>query len=159
MGITYLLAGVGAGALAASIFMAGVQSTTATGKLFLFFGISSGLGPILMAWSSVDTFSIAAAVVMGMNQAGFMTISHTIIQTLTEDKVRGRVAGVYSDHVGGSMAVTNLVNAIFADMFSASAVMAVGGVLFVAVIVLSLASAPLRRIYFPRPVLAPVGAD
>ena len=159
VGIAYLLAGVGAGALAASIFMAGVQSTAARGKLFLFFGISSGLGPILMAWSSVDTYSIAAAVVMGINQAGFMTISHTIIQTLTEDKVRGRVAGVYSVHVGGSMAVTNLVNAIFADMFSASAVMAMGGGLFIVVIVLSVGSRQLRRIYFPKPLLAPMGAD
>lgn len=77
-----------------------------------------------------------------------MTITHAIIQSLTEDKVRGRVAGVYSIHVGGSMAVINLVNAIFADIFTASAVMAVGGALFVAVIALSLGSSAVRRIYF-----------
>ncbi len=145
--------------MAASVFMAGVQSTAARGKLFLFFGISSGLGPIAMAWSSVDTVSIAAAVVMGANQAGFMTISHTIIQSLTEDKVRGRVSGVYNVHVGGSMAVTNLLNAVFADMFSASAVMAVGGVLFVGMIFLSVGSGALRRIYFPKVVMASSGAD
>ncbi len=159
LGTSYMLAGVGAGALAASIFMAGVQSTATRGKLFLFFGISSGLGPIAMAWSSVDTISIVAAVVMGINQAGFMTISHTIIQSLTEDKVRGRVAGVYSVHVGGSMAVTNLLNAVFADMFNASAVMAVGGVLFVGVVIFSAGSGALRSVYFPKVAIASSGAD
>jgi len=51
------------------------------------------------------------------------------------------------------------LNAIFADMFSASAVMAVGGGLFTAVIILSVGNGQLRRMYFPGPVLAPVGAD
>lgn len=159
VGVSYLLGGVGAGALATSIFLAGVQSNATRGKLFLLFGVSSGLGPMAMAWSSVDSISIAAAVFMGANQAGFMTISHTIIQSLTEDGVRGRVAGVYSVHVGGSMAVTNLINAAFADLFNASAVMAVGGILFIGVIGLSVGSGALRRIYFPRAALASTGAE
>ena len=132
----------------ASFFMAVVRTYTARGKLFLIFAFTSGLGPLLLAWSDNEILSIAATVSMGINQAGFMTISHTIIQSLTEDKVRGRVAGVYSIHVGGSMAVTNLTNALFADIFTASTVMAMGGGLFVAVIVLSLGSSRVRRIYF-----------
>ena len=79
VGVSYLLGGVGAGALAASVFLAGVRSTETRGKLFLFFGVLSGLGSIILAVSSFSGFSIAAAVLMGINQAGFMTISHTII--------------------------------------------------------------------------------
>ena len=159
MGVSYLLGGVGAGALAASVFLAGVRSTETRGKLFLFFGVLSGLGSIILAVSSFSGFSIAAAVLMGINQAGFMTISHTIIQSLTDDEVRGRVAGVYSVHVGGSMAVTNLINATFADVFNASSVMAVGGILFVIVVCLSLGSATLLRIYFPRLALVTPGVN
>ncbi len=88
-----------------------------------------------------------------------MTISHTIIQSLTDDEVRGRVAGVYSVHVGGSMAVTNLANAALADVFNASAVMVVGGALFLIVMFFSVGSGALRRIYFPRVAMAPSGAD
>ena len=150
VGVSYLLGGVGAGALVASVFLAGVRSAETRGKLFLFFGVLSGLGPIVLAVSSFSGFSVAATVLIGINQAGFMTISHTIIQSLTDDEVRGRVAGVYSVHVGGSMAVTNLINATIADVFSASSVMAVGGLLFVIVVFLSVGSATLRRIYFPR---------
>ena len=159
VGVSYLLGGVGAGALAASVFLAGVRSTETRGKLFLFFGVLSGLGSMILAVSSFSGFSVAAAVLMGINQAGFMTISHTIIQSLTDDEVRGRVAGVYSVHVGGSMAVTNLINATIADVFNASSVMAVGGILFLIVVCLSLGSATLRRIYFPRLAMVAPGVD
>ena len=87
-----------------------------------------------------------------------MTISHTIIQSMTDDNVRGRVSGVYSVHVGGSMAVTNLINGTLADAFNAPLVMAVGGALFVIVITLSVGSGALRRIYFPRLSATPVAA-
>ena len=158
VGVSFLIAGVGGGALFTSIFLAGVRSESVRGKLFLFFAFSSALGPMLLAWSDSSTVSIAATVIMGANQAGFMTISHTIIQSLTEDHVRGRVAGVYSVHVGGSMAVTNMANAAFADIFSASSVLVVGGLIFVVVVFVSLGSRPLRRLYFPGKTQTAVGA-
>ena len=158
VGVSYLIGAVGAGALTTSIFMAGVRSTTTRGVLFLIFGFTSGLGPILLALSNSRELSILAAAAMGANQAGFMTISHAIIQSLTDDKVRGRVSGVYSVHVGGSMAVTNLINASIADVFNATAVMAVGGALFVLVITFSISSGALRRIYFPKVAATPVTA-
>ena len=156
VGVSYLIGAVGAGALVTSVFLAGVRSPKTRGIFFLVFGVTSGFGPILMALSSSRELSILAAAAMGANQAGFMTISHAIIQSLVDDKVRGRVSGVYSVHVGGSMAVTNFINAAIADVFSASAVMAVGGALFVIVITLSVGSGALRRIYFPGLAGAPV---
>ena len=150
VGVSYLLAGVGIGALVSSIMLAGVRSETNRGKLFLFFGFTSAAGPILLALSTNRELSIAATVAMGVNQAGFMTISHTIVQSIVPDWVRGRVSGVYSMHVGGSMAVANLAYGGFSDVFSASAVMAVGGLVFLAAITLSVTSGALRGIYFPR---------
>ncbi len=165
VGVSYLIAGVGLGAVFSSVFLAGIRSESSRGKLFLLFGFASGIGPILLALSNSRELSIAATVVMGVNQAGFMTITHTIIQTIIPDWVRGRVAGVYSMHVGGSMALANLGNGAFVDIFDASMgiegvilgikpvglVMAVGGVLFLAAITLSLSSGSLRSLYFPKP--------
>ena len=158
VGASYLIAGIGGGALFASIFMAGVRSQSMRGKLFIIFAFSSGLGPLLLALSDSPTLSIAATVIMGINQAGFMTISHTIIQSLTEDHVRGRVSGVYSVHVGGSMAVTNLANAAIADVFNASAVLVVGGLIFVVIVFFSLGSGSLRKLYFSNDAPTAVGA-
>ena len=156
VGVSYLLGGVGVGALFSSVFLAGVRSEKNRGKLFLFFGFTSGIGPILLALSTSRELSIAATIAMGINQAGFMTISHTIIQSIVPDWVRGRVSGVYSMHVGGSMALANLANGGLSDPFNASVVMGVGGILFLGAITVSLASGALRRIYFPQPV--PVAA-
>ena len=148
VGTSYLMAGVGAGALLSSLFIAGVRSNSTRGKLYLLFALTSGLGPILLAWSGYWGLSVVATIYMGINQAGFMTISHTIIQSITEDRVRGRVAGVYSVHIGGSMAVTNWINGAIADVFSASAVMVVGGLIFFVIVVISLGSTSLRELYF-----------
>ena len=153
VGVSYLLAGVGGGALLSSIFLAGVRNTALRGKIFLIFGLLSGIAPILLALSTVQEFSILATVFIGATQAGFMTISHTVIQTLVDDEVRGRVAGVYSVHIGGSMAVTNMINAAIADVFSAPVVMAAGGLLFLIAVILSFGSGALRRIYFPSPAI------
>ena len=149
IGVTYLMAGVGTGALISSVFLAGVRGASARGKLFLAFGVLSAAAPILLAVSTMREVSIIATVLIGATQAGFMTISHTVIQMLTDDSVRGRVAGVYSVHVGGSMAITNMIGAVLSDVFTAPSVMLVGGLLFLGAVVVSFGSGTLRRVYFP----------
>ena len=145
------MGGVGAGALISSIFLAGVRGASARGKIFLLFGVLSAAAPILLAVSTIREVSIFATVLIGATQAGFMTISHTVIQMLTDDSVRGRVAGVYSVHVGGSMAITNMIGAVLSDVFTAPSVMLVGGLLFLGAMVVSFGSGTLRRVYFPAP--------
>ena len=54
--------------------------------------------------------SLFATMLMGIGQAGFMIISHTIIQLISPDYTRGRIAGVYAMYIGGSMALFNFLN-------------------------------------------------
>ena len=149
--------GVGIGALITAVFLAGIRSEKTRGKLFLIFGFTSGIGPMILAVSSDPWLSLAATVVMGMNQGGFMTISHTIIQSIVDDSVRGRVSGVYSFHVGGSMALANAANAGLVDVafLNAPLIMSAGGLLFMIAIAISLGISPLRGIYFYRPAAQP----
>ena len=149
-GFSYLLAGVGAGALVSSVFLAGIRNESTRGRVFLFFALTSGLGPIALALSTNRELSIAATVFMGVNQAGFMTITHAIIQSIVPDEIRGRISGVYSVHVGGSMALANLTNGSLSDLLNAPLVMAAGGIIFIVLIASSVGLSPLRRIYFPR---------
>ena len=150
VGVSYLMAGVGAGALVTSIILAGISGHVVRGRFFLIFALVSGLSPVALGLSSSRELSILAAVAMGVTQAGFMTIAHTIIQTIVPDAIRGRVSGVYSFHVGGSMALANLFNGGLSDMFSGSRVMAIGGLLLVMAAIGSLAAGSLRGVYFPR---------
>jgi MFS family permease len=150
IGVSFLMAGVGAGSLVTAVFLAGVRNEATRGWLFLVFGVASGLAPIGMALSSSRELSILAAVGMGVSQAGFMVVTHTIIQSIVPDAIRGRVSGVYSVHVGGIMAVANLTNGTLTDVFNAPVVMAVAGIIFTVAIVLSVGQVTVRRIYFPR---------
>ena len=84
---------------------------------------------------------------MGSSQAAFMTISHTMIQSIVPDGVRGRVAGIYTVHVGGMMAAGNLVNGLLADYIDAAMVLMYAGLAFVVVMVVSLQWSYLRGIY------------
>ena len=156
-GAGFLIMGVGIGALITAVFLAGIRSEKTRGKLFLIFGFTSGIGPMILAVSSDPWLSLAATVVMGMNQGGFMTISHTIIQSIVDDSVRGRVSGVYSFHVGGSMALANAANAGLVDVafLNAPLIMSAGGLLFMIAIAISLGISPLRGIYFYRPAAQP----
>ncbi len=154
-GFSYLIAGVGAGALVSSIFLAGIRNEATRGRVFLIFGVTSGLGPIALALSSSQELSIAATVFMGVNQAGFMTITHAIIQSIAPDEIRGRISGVYGMHVGGTMAFANLTNGGLSDLLNAPLVLAAGGIIFIVLITSTASLAPLRRIYFPRAAASP----
>ena len=108
---------------------------------------------------------MVAAVLMGLGTSGFMTVTHTVIHSVVPDEIRGRVASVYSMHVGGSMAFANLLYGALADFWQAGMIMAVAGAAFTLVVVGTLVGSGFwRGIYFrgeARPVSAatPAGAD
>ena len=169
-GFSLLMMAVGAGAMISIVFLAGVTSESLKGKLFLNLGVLSGLAPAILAVSVNMPTALIAAAIMGATQAGFMTLTHTMIQSVTEDGVRGRVGAVYSVHIGGMMASANLINGWFADIISAmlasanlfadtalgdmlsssggaSLLLMAGGVGFIVVMLASWQGATIRRIY------------
>jgi hypothetical protein len=74
---------------------------------------------------------------MGVGQTGFMIIVHTIIQIMSPDYVRGRIAGVYSMYVGGSMALFNFINGLSADYIDPGYSIAIQGLIFTFIVILS----------------------
>ncbi len=157
-----LMAALGVGALFSSIFVGGIINHMTRGKVFLLLGFTSSLTPIGMGLSSETGISVIAAVLMGLGTSGFMTITHTIIQTVVPDEIRGRVSSAYSMHIGGSMAFANLLYGRLADFWSAGNVMAIAGAAFTLVVVGTvIGSGFWRDIYFrgtARPVAAAAGA-
>jgi MFS family permease len=156
-----MMMAVGAGALVTSITLAGIRSEVTKGKLFLYFGIVSGIAPVILALSGNMPLALVGAAAMGASQAGFMTITHTIIQSIIPDHIRGRVGGIYSVHIGGTMATVNLLNGSLADFVHAPLLLIVGGISFVGIVILSTQYPTMRRIYSRGlpPRLAEAAAD
>jgi hypothetical protein len=146
-GFSYLMVGIGAGAIVTAIAMARIRSETTKGRLFLHLGVLSGVTPALLAISPNMPIAVLAAATMGATQAGFMTLTHTMIQSITVDGIRGRVGGVYSVHIGGTMATANLINGGLADIFNAPMLLLLGGASFIVVMFLSWQMVTLRSIY------------
>ncbi len=160
-----LMAALGIGALFSSLFVGGIVNHMTRGKVFLLLGFTSSLTPIGMGLSSQTGISMIAAIMMGLGTSGFMTITHTVIQSVVPDDIRGRVAAAYSMHIGGSMAFANLLYGRLADFWSAGMVMSVAGAAFTLVVVGTvIGSGFWRDIYFrgtARPVAAasPAGGN
>lgn len=146
-GFSYIMMAVGAGALVSAMTLAGIRKEATRGRLFLYMGLLSGVTPIILGLSFNMPMALAAAAGMGASQAGFMTITHTMIQSIVPDGIRGRVAGIYSMHIGGMMASVNLINGGLADYVNAPVLLAVGGVMFIVIMFLSLQRVTIRQIY------------
>lgn len=163
LGVSVLMMGVGTGALCSSIYLAGVRDEAARGKLFWYSGILSGLAPCLLGLSATIPMimslrhdhglflgvfiALLGVFAMGASQSGYMTLTHTMIQTIAPDAVRGRIGGIYSIHIGGTMALINLTNGYLADYISAPVILIGGGVVFVAMMFWSWQYISLRHIY------------
>ena len=76
-----------------------------------------------------------------------MTLTHTMIQAIVPDGIRGRVGAVYSVHIGGMMAIANLFNGVLADHMRASLLLGIGGILFIMAMIISWKLVTFRRIY------------
>ena len=153
-----LMAALGIGALFSSLFVGGIVNHMTRGKVFLLLGFTSSLTPIGMGLSSQTGISVIAAIMMGLGTSGFMTITHTVIQSVVPDEIRGRVSAAYSMHIGGSMAFANLLYGRLADFWSAGLVMSVAGAAFTLVVVGTVVGSGFWRDIYFRGTARPVAA-
>jgi MFS family permease len=150
-GFAYIMMAVGAGGLLVVSILASIQNERMRWRLYLWLGVLSGIGPIALAASALLPMAFLSAAVMGGAQAGFMTLTVVLVQSIVPDSIRGRASSIYSVHIGGMMAVFNLVNGTMADVFNAPLVLTVGGLIFVIVMAISWLRAPLRALYVSGP--------
>lgn len=146
-GFSTMMMAVGAGALVGSIMVGGIQSTLTRGRLYFVMGVLSGLGQVLLAFTTSAPTALAALALMGGTQAAFMTMGQAITQALAADEYRGRIASINVFSLGGVMSVMNLANGALGSELSAAAILLANGLLFSAIMVMSIAAATPRRVY------------
>lgn len=154
-GFGTLLAGVGAGALIASLFISGIQTSKARGNVLMLTGLISGLGQTVLSLTSVLWLATLSAAVMGGAEAAFMTMTQAVTQATAADQFRGRVASLNTVALGGMMATMNLFNGTLADQFGASTMLFWEGLVFVGIVVISLFAVTGRRVYGRSATLEP----
>jgi len=84
----------GVGALAGSLAIASLENRQ-RGKILILSSLLLGLALIAFAWSTSYVLSLGIIVVVGVGQAGRMSLSNVLIQAYVDDEYRGRVMSVY----------------------------------------------------------------
>ena len=152
-GFGSLMMGVGSGALVASILVSGLQTHRGRGNALIIAGLLSGLGQVVLALSTTLVVAVFAAAIMGGAQAAFMTMGQAVTQSIAVDEYRGRVASINAFSLGGIMATMNLFNGSIAEVFGAQSLLLIDGILFTAVVLITIVPLTGRKVYGRQPLL------
>lgn len=150
-GFGALMMGVGSGALVASVLVSGLQTHRGRGNALIVAGLLSGMGQVVLAFSTSLVLGVLAAAVMGGAQAAFMTMGQAVTQSIAVDEYRGRVASINAFSLGGMMATMNLFNGSIAEVFGAQSLLLIDGLLFTAVVLITIVPMTGRKVYGRQP--------
>ena len=149
-----LMMAMGGGSLVGAFLLAGFARRVHCGYLFFATSILSGLTLVPLGYALSWPGTLLGAAAVGLTQSTFIALATTLLQLATPDHVRGRVLAIYWGSTGGVMAVSNLATGRLADVLGAGPMLALPGLAFGAVTVLTLSAPTLRGIYGRRRVSA-----
>jgi len=93
-GFGVLMSVSGIGAIVGSLALASIGNSK-RGLLYLGFMLLTGIALTLLAFSPSYQMALVVIVIVGLAQAGRMTLSSTLIQYYTEEAYQGRVMSIY----------------------------------------------------------------
>jgi MFS family permease len=146
----FLMAASGLGALAAGAYLASKNSVLGLGRVIAVAVIATGAGLIGISLSRVLWSTMALMPVIGAGAMIQIAASNTVLQTIVDEEMRGRVMSFYTMAFVGTMPFGSLLAGALAQRLGAPAVLLLGGVACLAGGAVFLARLPaLRRIVRP----------
>jgi len=106
----FLMAMSGIGALAGALFLAARRTVLGLGRVIVIAGMVFGGALIIFAFSKLLWISMLAMVLMGFSMISFFASSNTVLQTVVEDHLRGRVMSFFGMAFMGMMPFGSLLS-------------------------------------------------
>jgi len=125
--LSLLMAAQGLGAIVGALIVGIIGTSRRLGRLLLLIQIGLGLLIAGFAVSTSFTLSLLLIFLGGIFFMGLFSISFSIVQLTVPDNLRGRVVSIYMVALRGGGPIGALVAGAFADVFTASSVMAING--------------------------------
>jgi MFS family permease len=152
-----LMAASGVGSLVAAVQLSLRREVRGLGQLVAIAPIIYGLGMIAFAVSRSIWLSALLLAIIGFGSLLQSASSNTIIQTLVQDEMRGRVMSIYIMSFLGMISFGNLFQGTLVSFIGAPATVVINGVICVVVAILFARQLPrLRRmVWVSHPELAP----
>jgi MFS family permease len=160
-----LMTATGVGALAGTLYLASRQSVVGLGRVIMYATLLFGASLIAFSLSRVLWLSLAVLPLVGAGLIVQMAATNTVLQTIVDDRFRGRVMAFYTMAFLGTAPIGSLIAGVLADRIGAPATIAAGGAACVACGLWFRSKLPLLRrlvrpIYVERGILpVPVVVD
>ncbi len=124
----FLMAASGAGALGGALYLASRQSVVGLGRVVALAATAFGVGLILFALSRSLWLSLVLLLIVGAGMMITMAATNTIVQTLVQEQLRGRVMAFYTMAFLGTAPIGSLLAGVAAEHFGSDVTVLGGGV-------------------------------
>jgi len=124
-----LSGGVGAGAMIGAAFLASRRSVLGLGKVIPAAAAMLGVGLILFSFSRSFYISLAVMPLTGCSAMLAMASSNTLLQTLAEDEMRGRIMAFFTMAFMGMAPIGSLISGSLAQGIGAPMTVRLGGLI------------------------------
>ena len=124
----FLMAAAGLGALGGAGYLASRRSVRGFGKTIVRTGALFGAGLVAFALSRHVVVSLLTLTVVGYGMMVMMAASNTLLQTIVEERMRGRVMSFYAMALIGTAPFGSLLAGALAARIGAAATIGAGGV-------------------------------
>lgn len=123
----FLIGAAGCGGVVGMLALASRRDVRGLTRWITFASLSAGLGVLIFALSPWLPLSLAALAVTGFGVVvNGMSVS-TMIQTIVDDRMRGRIMGIFSVAFLGMYPLGSLAGGALASVIGAPATLAIGG--------------------------------
>jgi MFS family permease len=155
----YLMTAVGVGALGGAFYLASRRSVLGLGLVMVTATATFGLGLIAFSFSRVLWLSLLLLPFVGAGMMVVMASTNTILQTIVEDDMRGRVMSFYTMAFLGTAPLGSLLAGFAADHIGPTRTVTLGGVACALAAAVFAARLPrlrvhVRPVYIERGILA-----
>ena len=123
----FLMAASGVGALMGAIYLAQRKSVIGLGNVIVVSSALFGIGLIGFSLSTVMWLSMLCMLFAGLGMILQLASSNTVLQTMVEDDMRGRVMSLYTMAFVGSVPFGSLIAGYSASKIGASNTLIIGG--------------------------------
>jgi MFS family permease len=124
----FLMTASGAGALGGALYLASRLSVRGLGRIMVLATLTFGVGLVCFAFSRTLWLSLLVLPVIGAGMMVTMAATNTIIQTIVEEELRGRVMAFYTMAFLGTAPIGSLLGGVAADRIGAQNTILLGGV-------------------------------
>jgi MFS family permease len=124
----FLMTATGVGALAGAFYLASRRTVIGLGRIIAIAASVFGVGLVLFSRSRNVILSVALLPIAGAGMMVTMASTNTILQTIVEERLRGRVMAFYAMAFLGTAPIGSLIAGVVADRLGPTTTILLGGI-------------------------------